>query len=78
VSEEEWTYALEYGAQVVSIFVNYKSFGFSKFIPRVGRTEFRKIVESSPQAKEALPIWDKVRIGHQLNAKTLIANYEAL
>lgn len=59
VSEQDWTYALEYAAQVASILVNYKSFGFSKFVPRVGREEFAKIVKASPRAEEAVKQWDK-------------------
>lgn len=60
VSKEEWTFALEYAAQVTSILTNYKSFGFSKYIPRVPKESFRKIVESSPQADEAVKLWDKL------------------
>lgn len=58
VSDEAWLWALEYSAQVVSILLNYKSFGFSKFVPRVSATEFKAIVKSSPQASEALKLWD--------------------
>lgn len=59
VSDEDWTAALEYAAQVVSILVNFKSFGFSKFIPRVSRAEFEKIVKASPQSGDAVKLWAK-------------------
>lgn len=61
VSKEDWTFALEYAAQGTSILTNYKSFGFSKYIPRVSRENFRKVVASSPRGDEAVKLWDKVR-----------------
>lgn len=60
VSDEAWLWALEYSAQVASILLNYKSFGFSKFVPRVSPSDFKAIVKSSPQGSEALKLWDAV------------------
>lgn len=57
-------YALDYAAQVTSILTNYKTFGSSKFIPRVAKDKFRSIIANSPQAEEALKLWDKVRPAH--------------
>lgn len=66
VSDEAWLWALEYSAQVVSILLNYKSFGFSKFVPRVSASDFKAIVKSSPQGPEALKLWDTVSSMSQL------------
>ncbi|KAF8317582.1 aflatoxin-detoxifizyme [Clavulina sp. PMI_390] len=60
ISDEEWSWALEYTAQATSNLSNYKSFGFSKFIPRISKEKFRKIVEHSERSSEALKTWDKL------------------
>ncbi|KAG9051056.1 hypothetical protein FS837_012563 [Tulasnella sp. UAMH 9824] len=56
LSDEEWQWTLEYAAQVLTNLVNYKSFGFSKFIPRVSQEKFREVVEKSGNQK-ALQLW---------------------
>ncbi|KAJ1308969.1 hypothetical protein OPQ81_004652 [Rhizoctonia solani] len=61
LSEEEWTFVVEYVSQVFSNLVNYKSFGFTKFIPRVPQDKFAKVVEASPSASKALPQWEKLK-----------------
>ncbi|KAF8338075.1 aflatoxin-detoxifizyme, partial [Cantharellus anzutake] len=60
VSDEDWLFALEYTAQTLSNLVNYKSFGFSKFIPRISAENFKKIVSASPQSEKATPLWGKL------------------
>lgn len=60
LSDEDWVYALDYAAQVTSTLTNYKTFGSSKFIPRIAKDKFRSIVANSSQAEEALKLWDKV------------------
>jgi dipeptidyl-peptidase-3 len=40
--------------------VNYKSFGFTKFIPRVSQDQFEAVVQNSPNAPNALPLWNEV------------------
>ncbi|KDQ14073.1 hypothetical protein BOTBODRAFT_33184 [Botryobasidium botryosum FD-172 SS1] len=60
ISEEEWVDVLEYISQVFSNLVNYKSFGFSKFIPRVPARTFKAVVEKSPNASKALPLWNEL------------------
>ncbi|CAE6531590.1 unnamed protein product [Rhizoctonia solani] len=61
LNEEEWTLLLEYVAQVFSNLVNYKSFGFTKFIPRVPQDKFAKVVEASPSSSKALPQWERLK-----------------
>lgn len=46
--------------QVFSNLVNFKSFGFTKFVPRVSESQFAKVVGASASASNALPMWEKV------------------
>lgn len=46
--------------QVLSNLVNYKSFGFTKIIPRVPQEKFEAAVKSTVNASTAVPLWDKV------------------
>jgi hypothetical protein len=46
---------------VLSNLANYKTFGFTKFVPRVPQTKFSVVVENSPNAANAVPLWDEVR-----------------
>ncbi|KAG9119110.1 hypothetical protein FRC07_006039, partial [Ceratobasidium sp. 392] len=61
LNDAEWTQLLEYVAQVFSNLVNYKSFGFTKFVPRVSEDKFAKVVEASAAAPKALPLWEKLK-----------------
>ncbi|CAE7107469.1 unnamed protein product [Rhizoctonia solani] len=62
LDEEEWVLLVEYVAQVFSNLVNYKSFGFTKFVPRVPQDKFAKVVEASPSSSKALPLWEKLKV----------------
>jgi len=44
--------------------VNYKSFGFTKFIPRIPKEKFEAVVKASSNASNALGIWESVSIHH--------------
>lgn len=46
--------------KVLSNLVNYKSFGFTKIIPRAPEAAFSAIVEKSANAKEAGALWSEV------------------
>jgi len=61
LSDEHWKHATTYTAQVFGNLVNYKSFGFSKFIPRIKESQFKSIVAASPNSVDALARWEKVR-----------------
>jgi len=61
VSDDEWHDTLSYCAQVLSNLANIKSFGATKFVPRVPREAFEKVVKASPNSKAALSYWDKVK-----------------
>jgi dipeptidyl-peptidase-3 len=47
--------------QALSNLANYKSFGFTKFVPRVPQEKFCTVVENSPNAANAVPLWNEVR-----------------
>ena len=47
--------------QVLSNLVNYKSFGFTKFIPRIPKEKFEAVVKASSNATNALGTWESVR-----------------
>lgn len=53
------TYGL-IGTQVLSNLVNYKSFGFTKIVPRAPESAFAAVVANSANAQEATVIWGKV------------------
>jgi dipeptidyl-peptidase III len=46
--------------QVLSNLVNYKSFGFTKIVPRVPEDKFGAVVKCSYHADKALVLWNKV------------------
>ncbi len=75
LTEDEFTSVLEYAAQVLGNLANFKSFGDSKFIPRVEAAKFRAVVEAAPRSQEALPLWDKLQeeiYGIKPAARTLL------
>jgi dipeptidyl-peptidase III len=39
--------------------VNYKSFGFTKIIPRVSEENFAAVVAESANAANAIPLWNE-------------------
>ncbi|KAI6035661.1 peptidase family M49-domain-containing protein [Pisolithus orientalis] len=61
VSEQDFDDALQYSAQVLHNLVNYKSFGFTKFVPRVPVGEFAKIIAASTNAANAVPLWETLK-----------------
>ncbi|VDB82956.1 unnamed protein product [Peniophora sp. CBMAI 1063] len=60
VSAEDWEDVLQYTTQVLSNLSNYKSFGFTKFVPRAPRSAFESVVKSSPNAAKATPLWNEL------------------
>ncbi|KAH9951241.1 aflatoxin-detoxifizyme [Amylocystis lapponica] len=61
LTTEEWDDLLQYTSQVLSNFANYKSFGFSKIVPRVTEAKFAAVVEKSANVSEALPLWKDLK-----------------
>ncbi|EJT99028.1 aflatoxin-detoxifizyme [Dacryopinax primogenitus] len=62
VSDADWTMFLEYVSQVLSNLVNYKSFGGSKFIPRISSETFGKILKASPNAEQLTSLWNELKV----------------
>ncbi|KLO18539.1 aflatoxin-detoxifizyme [Schizopora paradoxa] len=61
LSDDEWHSLLMYSSQVLSNLVNYKSFGFTKIIPRIPEEKFAAVVSSSVKTNEATPLWEKLK-----------------
>ncbi|KAI9509375.1 aflatoxin-detoxifizyme [Russula earlei] len=61
LSQDEWDRLLEFASQALSNLANYKSFGFTKFVPRVPQAKFSAVVGSSPNAANAVPLWNELR-----------------
>jgi len=61
LNKDEWEDLLQYAAQVLSNLVNYKSFGFTKIVPRVQKDQFDAVVKHSANAKGALVLWDRLK-----------------
>ncbi|KAF8903038.1 aflatoxin-detoxifizyme [Mucidula mucida] len=60
VSSEDWDDLLQYTSQVLSNLVNYKTFGFTKIIPRVGADKFESVVKASG-SEQAISLFNKLK-----------------
>lgn len=47
--------------QVLSNLSNFKSFGATKFIPRVPESAFEAVVKASERSSTALPLWEQLK-----------------
>ncbi|KAF9074653.1 aflatoxin-detoxifizyme [Rhodocollybia butyracea] len=61
LSSEEWEDVMQYSVQVLSNFVNYRSFGFTKIIPRVSESKFEAVVQNSSSSNKAMAMWSKLK-----------------
>ncbi|KAI0722500.1 aflatoxin-detoxifizyme [Earliella scabrosa] len=61
LSADEWEDLLQYTSQVLSNLVNFKSFGFTKIVPRVPEDKFAAVVEKSANAANAVPLWNELK-----------------
>ncbi|KAF8514032.1 aflatoxin-detoxifizyme [Gautieria morchelliformis] len=61
LNDEEWGALLQYTIQVLSNLANYRSFGFSKIVPRVAAEKFEAVVRASALDTVASPLWDELR-----------------
>lgn len=53
LSDEDLDHFLDYAAQFLGNVGNYKSFGDSKFIPRIPQRQLKALASSCPEALEA-------------------------
>ncbi|EIW85196.1 aflatoxin-detoxifizyme [Coniophora puteana RWD-64-598 SS2] len=61
LSSEEFNGVLQYSSQVLHNLVNYKSFGFTKIVPRVPEATFAAVVEKSANARNAVPLFNELK-----------------
>ncbi|KAH0839490.1 peptidase family M49-domain-containing protein [Lanmaoa asiatica] len=61
VSQQAFEDLLQYTTQVLHNLVNYKSFGFTKIIPRISEGDFTKVVAASSNASNAVPLFDQLK-----------------
>lgn len=61
--------------QVLSNLVNYRTFGFTKIVPRVPMEKFEAVVKASSNATRALALWSEVspvqKVPDAMNAEIL-------
>ncbi|KAK0433619.1 aflatoxin-detoxifizyme [Armillaria borealis] len=61
LSEDDWEALIQYTVQVLSNLVNYKTFGFTKIIPRVDADKFEAVVKASSNADQASALFAKLK-----------------
>jgi dipeptidyl-peptidase-3 len=61
LSTDEWERVLEFASQALTNLANYKSFGFTKFVPRVPQDKFAAVIENCPNAANAVPLWNELK-----------------
>lgn len=61
ISHEDFEQVLQYSSQVLHNLVNYKSFGFTKIVPRISEAKFAAVVEKSANAANAIPLWNELK-----------------
>lgn len=60
VSQQAFEELVQYAAQILHNLVNYKSFGFTKIIPRISESDFAKVVAASSNASNAVPLFQQL------------------
>ncbi|KAK0497634.1 aflatoxin-detoxifizyme [Armillaria luteobubalina] len=61
LSDDDWEALTQYTVQVLSNLVNYKTFGFTKIIPRVDTDKFEAVVKASSNADQASALFAKLK-----------------
>jgi len=61
LTSDEWDALLQYTAQVLSNLVNFKTFGFTKIVPRLPSDKFEAVVTNSLTRDKALPLWKNLK-----------------
>ncbi|KAJ3804498.1 aflatoxin-detoxifizyme [Lentinula lateritia] len=61
LTAEEWEDIMQYTVQVLGNLVNYRSFGFTKIIPRISDIKFEAVVQQSANSNKALGLWYKLK-----------------
>ncbi|KAG6832410.1 hypothetical protein H0H92_002678 [Tricholoma furcatifolium] len=61
LSTEDWDNLLQYTSQVLSNLVNFKTFGFTKLLPRISADKFGAVVSHSENAERTLKLWTQLK-----------------
>ncbi|KAI0934329.1 hypothetical protein AcV5_006205 [Taiwanofungus camphoratus] len=61
LTPEEWEDLMQYTSQVLSNLVNYRSFGFTKIVPRIREDRFASVVENSANVAQASALWNELK-----------------
>ncbi|KAJ7109371.1 aflatoxin-detoxifizyme [Mycena epipterygia] len=61
LSTTEFADLLQYTSQVLSNLVNFKTFGFTKIVPRTSSDKFAAVIHSSANVAQATPLWDSLK-----------------
>ncbi|KAJ7343490.1 aflatoxin-detoxifizyme [Mycena albidolilacea] len=61
LSVGEFNDLLQYASQTLSNLVNFKTFGFTKIIPRTSSAKFEAVIKSSVNSAKATPLWDGLK-----------------
>ncbi|KAF8201843.1 aflatoxin-detoxifizyme [Pholiota molesta] len=61
LTSSEWEDLLQYTTQVLSNLVNFKSFGFTKLVPRVSSDKFEAVITTSANSNKAVPLWKNLK-----------------
>ncbi|KDE05261.1 hypothetical protein MVLG_04396 [Microbotryum lychnidis-dioicae p1A1 Lamole] len=61
VGQQEWEDVLAYSAQVFSNLAHFKSFGGTKFVPRVDVRAFEKVVAAAERKEDVQALWEKTK-----------------
>ncbi|KIY50904.1 hypothetical protein FISHEDRAFT_71212 [Fistulina hepatica ATCC 64428] len=57
----DWENLLQYTTQCLSNLVNFKTFGFTKFVPRVDADKFGAVIKVSANANKAESLWKELK-----------------
>ncbi|KJA27223.1 hypothetical protein HYPSUDRAFT_35833 [Hypholoma sublateritium FD-334 SS-4] len=61
LDSSEWEDLLQYTTQVLSNLVNFKSFGFTKIVPRVSSDKFEAVITTSINSNKVVPLWNSLK-----------------
>ncbi|KAJ6547558.1 aflatoxin-detoxifizyme [Mycena capillaripes] len=61
LSTEDLDGLLQYASQVLSNLVNFKTFGFTKIIPRTSSDKFEAVIHASANSAQTTPLWNSLK-----------------
>ncbi|KAF7363442.1 Dipeptidyl peptidase 3 [Mycena sanguinolenta] len=61
LSADEFNHLTQYASQVLSNLVNFKTFGFTKIVPRVSSDKFEAVIKCSANSAKTTPLWGSLK-----------------